>query len=85
MWQGGVHGGGMCDRGVCMAGGMCGREDVHRQGGVHGRGDTTDTTRYGQSMRGRYASYWNAFLLVMISESMLMKTKSPGSEACYWA
>ena len=49
-WQG---------EGACMMGGMHG-------GGVHGRGacmpHTPDTTRYGRSMRGRYASYWNAFL-----------------------
>ena len=29
--QGGVHGGGMCGRGMCMAGGI-------HDGGVHGRG-----------------------------------------------
>ena len=51
----GVHGGGMCDRGACVA------------GGVHGRGCSChacppDTMRYGQSLHGQYASYWNAFL-----------------------
>ena len=69
-WQGG-----MCGRGVCMAGGMYGRGACVAggqawQGGVHGRGcmgvhgrEPPDTVRYGRSMRGRYASYWNAFLL----------------------
>ena len=44
--------------GTCMAGGVCG-------GDVHGRGHARPphTTRYSRSMRGRYASYWNAFLL----------------------
>ena len=47
-WQG-VCGGGMCGRGAYMAGGMHGRK-----GGVCGI----------QSMSRRYASYWNAFLLL---------------------
>ena len=58
--------------GACIVGGMHGR-------GVHGRGGhawcgvcmgarachahSPDTTRYSRSMRGRYASYWNAFML----------------------
>ena len=69
--RGGMHGrganvwqGGMCGRGHVWWGGVCGR------GGMHGRTHvchtplppTCDTTRYGWSMRGRYASYWNAFL-----------------------
>ena len=45
-----------------MVGGMCGRG----LGGMRGRGGMhaplPDTMRYGRSMRGRYASYWNAFL-----------------------
>ena len=70
-----VHGrGGMCDRGMCMVGG-------HAWWGVHGRGSmhwgacmaggVTHTPpgryyRYGiRSMSGRYASYWNAFLLII--------------------
>ena len=33
-------------------------------GGVHVmHAPGPDTTRYGQSMSGQYASYWNAFLL----------------------
>ena len=48
-WQG-VHDGGMHIRGACMAWwGVC---------GMH----APNTTRYCRSMRGRYASYWNAFL-----------------------
>ena len=65
-WQrGGMRGkGGMrCERGVCMAkGGMRGEG-----GGVHGEGGCAwyappRPPRYGRSLRGRYASYWNAFL-----------------------
>ena len=57
---GGVHGGGsMCGRGVCMVG-----------AGVHDRGCASHAHPPGRyygysiwSMSGRYASYWNAFLL----------------------
>ena len=63
-----------------MAGGMCGR-GACVVGGVRAMHTSPDTMRYGRSMHGRYASYWNAFLLVMIFESMLMKTKSPGSRS----
>ena len=45
--------------------GHCGRgagEHVWQEG-VHGtHASPPDTTRYGQSIHGRYASYWNAFL-----------------------
>ena len=72
VWQGVCMAGGMCGRGhawqgSCVAGGVC----VARGGawqGVHGRGHAChtclppDTTRYGRSMCGRFASYWNAFL-----------------------
>ena len=52
VWQRGIHGrGGMCGRGVCMAGGMRGRK-----GGMPARRDG--------HCSGRYASYWNAFLLL---------------------
>ena len=50
-WQGSLHGGG------CMAGGHCVR-DMH----------TPPSRYYGygiQSMSGRYASYWNAFLFTI--------------------
>ena len=67
-WQGEGHAwrGGACMAGwVCDGGCMCGG------GTMHGRGrachpHTPDTTRYGQSMRGRCASNWNAFLSVTI-------------------
>ena len=62
-WQGGhaCQGGAMHARGLFMAGGMHGR-GVCRTGGVHGT--HTPPSRYYeiQSMSGRYASYWNAFL-----------------------
>ena len=50
--------------GACMVkGGMRG------EGGVHGEGecawDALPPTRYGRSMRGWYASYWNAFLFLL--------------------
>ena len=52
VWQRSIHGrGGMCGRGVCMAGGMRGRK-----GGMPARRDG--------HCSGRYASYWNAFLLL---------------------
>ena len=65
--------GGMHGRGACMAGGMHGGGHVW-QGGMHGRGGMcathTPLTRYYgygiRSMSGRYASYWNAFLFVII-------------------
>ena len=48
-WQGGMHGGGVCGGGHAWQGACMPRMPP-------------DTTRYGRSMRGRYASYWNAFL-----------------------
>ena len=79
-WQGGVCGreacmsGGMCGRGACMAGGCA------WVGGMHGRGACMphmppDTMRYGQSMRGQYASYWNAFLFTCASVLSLQRRK----------
>ena len=85
---GDMHDRGVCMVvGVCMAGGMCGRECAWQgasvAGGMHGRGHTWQggggmhggghawqgghachihSARYGRSM---YASYWNAFLLVI--------------------
>ena len=76
-WQGGMHGrspwqGECAWQGVCVAGG-----GPVLQGGVFGRGvNGRGACRTGgmhamhppgryyeiQSMRGRYASYWNAFL-----------------------
>ena len=53
-WWGDMHGWGVCGGGACMAGGVC---------ATHA---SPHTTRYGRSMRGRYASYWNAFLLSLL-------------------
>ena len=49
--------GGVCDRLACMAGDVCGR-GACMAGGMRGKRD-------GHCNR-RYASYWNAFLLVLI-------------------
>ena len=60
---GGVHG-----RGACVAGGVRGRGmhgGVHVAGGHAWRGGMPGI----QSMSGRYASYWNAFLLFYASEN----------------
>ena len=61
--RGCVHGrvcvcgqGGMCGRGACMAGDMHGQGGCAWQGGMHATHTPPDTTRYGQSMRRRYAS-----------------------------
>ena len=78
-WQGGMCGweacmarghvwlGDMCGRGACMAGG-CAWQGVCMAGGVcggvHGRGVCG---RRDGHCSGRYASYWNAFLLNTIS------------------
>ena len=66
--------------GGCVAkGGMCGRGGVHgKGGGMPGKGGhvwqkggwgacvvCTPPPRYGRSLRRRYSSYWNAFLLWM--------------------
>ena len=82
--QGGMHsrgmqgGGAMHSRGMCVVGGMQGR------GGMHGGGGgcachtcPPDTTRYGRSMRGRYASYWNAFLLTTLNLPSKSIERSP--------
>ena len=72
-WLGGVHG-----RGACMAGGgMRGRGcawlgAVHGGGGGHVWHAFPPGRYYGYgipSMSGRYASYWNAFLLLNASTS----------------
>ena len=81
----GISGGGMCGQGVCMArgvhggvawpGGMCG-QGAGMAGGCMAREvcvarmpPPPDTMRYGGSMSGWYASYWNAFLLNRFSTS----------------
>ena len=48
--------GGHAWQGTCVAGGHV------SQGACMPCTPRPDTTRYGRSMRGRYASYWNAFL-----------------------
>ena len=61
VWQrGSMHaeGGGMHGWGACMVRGAC-----MVKGGVHGMHTHHPSTRYGRSMHGQYASYWNAFLL----------------------
>ena len=78
-WQwGGMHGRGhawqgVCmSQGVCMVGCVCGRGHAW-QGGMCDRGHAchahpSNTMRYGQSMRGQYAYYWNAFLFFNVFE-----------------
>ena len=65
MAKGGVHGKEGCvwQRRACMAGGMHGGGRHVRQGGVWHRGIMRG--RRDGYCSGRYASYWNAFLLVM--------------------
>ena len=76
---GGVHGrgwgdmhGGRCVSGGCMARGVCMEGacmvGVCMAGGMHGRGCVCHTVKYGRSMHGRYASYWNAFLFYVQSD-----------------
>ena len=56
-WQGHAWQGGMHSMGLCMAGGSVHGGGHAWQGGVRGRYYEI------RSMSGRYASYWNAFLL----------------------
>ena len=58
MVKGGVHG-----EGACMAKGVWQRRECMAKGGMCAKHPPPDTTRYSRSMRGRYASYWNVFLL----------------------
>ena len=65
----GVHGGGACMVGACMAGRACVAGGTCMAGGMHGRGHAwqgvhAPPSRYYEmwSMSGQYASYWNAFL-----------------------
>ena len=65
MAKGGMHGEG--GKGAYVAKGCAWqKEGVHgERGGMHGKGGVHGmhplSLRYGQSLRGRYASYWNAF------------------------
>ena len=62
MWRGACVVGGCAWQGACVAeGGVCGRGCA-----CHTR-PPPNTTRYGRSMRGRYASYWNTFLLKLVA------------------
>ena len=63
--QGGVHARGW---GVCVPGCVC----MPVGHGTHA--PPTHTTRYGWSMRGRYASYWNAFLFCVCSSRPLPRS-----------
>ena len=67
--------GGMCGegghawrRGACMVKGAC----VVKGGGMR--------SMHGRSLRGRYASYWNAFLFsnIFVKNCIKMKEISPG-------
>ena len=82
-WQGGMHGrGSVHDRGTCMAGGhvwqgACMAGGAYVAGGecmaevVSMAGHAHTPGRYYEilSMSGRYASYWNAFLLLCLNFS----------------
>ena len=69
----GIH----VERGACMVKGGCAwqrwgghawqRGACVAKGGMRGKGGACVVypPRYGRSLRGRYASYWNAFLLVI--------------------
>ena len=82
-WQGGIHG-----RGAYMVGAYVAGEPAW-QGGVCGSGGTCVAVggacmacmapgRYYEirSMSGLYASYWNAFLCINVSERILIRIES---------
>ena len=58
---GGVHGRGHVWQGACVAGGHEWQGACMAGGGMRGRYYEI------RSMSGRYASYWNAFLLTLLS------------------
>ena len=70
-----------------VKGGMCGKRGACvAKGGMHGErggmcGMHTPPTRYGRSLRGRYASYWNAFLFRVIAGSYRPQGRVMFSEA----
>ena len=87
-FPGGVHtsGGGVCASGgcVCFPGGVClgGMRVTHPP--------WPDTTRYGRSMSGRYASYRNAFLFYshigfQTSSHMKGTARCPITKELYYA
>ena len=63
VWQGeGVRGRGVCDGGACVVGGV-----MHGRGGMSGWGGGMRGRYYEiRSICGRYGSYWNAFLYVIV-------------------
>ena len=76
-WGGACMAGGMCGRvgGMCSRGhawwgaymvGVCMTGGHVWQGGVHAMHAPTRHYDIGRSMRGRYASYWNAFLFLKL-------------------
>ena len=62
--------GGMHCRGVCVAMGVCMAGGMHVRGCVCGRRDG--------HCSGRYASYWNAFLLMYSKTSIALKNQVYG-------
>ena len=69
-------GGGTACRGSCMAGGHACRGRAWPGWGVHAMyAPRPDTTKYGRSMSGRYASYWNALLFGKMFAKNCMKSK----------
>ena len=53
-------------QGVCMAGGHVWLGGMHAGGHAHAmHAPQPDIMRYGRSMSGWYASYWNAFLFIV--------------------
>ena len=65
-----MAGGCVWQRGACMAWRCAWQGGMHDKGGVHGRGACVVGGMHGRyyeirSMSGRYASYWNAFLLII--------------------
>ena len=76
MVKGGMHGKGeACMTKPCMVkgggmhgeGGACVAKGGHAWQGGHAWYAHPPSMRYGRSMRGRYASYWNAFLLRVVA------------------
>ena len=65
-WHGGMHGRvGVHGRGACVVGACMAWQGVCVVGDVHATHTPPNTMRYGRSMHGRYASYWNAFLFLL--------------------
>ena len=61
--------GGMCGRGHAWQGDIHGRGHALHDGGMHGRGACVAGGVHGRRdghCSGRYATYWNAFLLLLL-------------------